>query len=147
MNQTSQQQAAAPLRQSNVYPFLPTNNRSRTQGQRANRCWQELAENHNVRELHPDEAARLARQLYQAGEITLLDLGILSLNSGYLSLNANYDARSNNSKQQDMLTEFRDRVIEDQRNNDQRNQTNNQRIVDILTKLDILRSCSTAYGN
>lgn len=147
MTQTSQQQTAAPLRQSNVYPFLPGHNRPRPHRQKADQCWQQLAQTFNVRELHHDDAARLARQLYQAGEISLLDLGILSLNSGYLLLNANYDARNNHGKKQDMLAEFRNRVAEDQRNSDPRNQTNNQRVVEILTKLDILRSCSIAYDN
>lgn len=100
--------------------------------------WHRLASEYDVRSMTAGETSKLSRELYDAGEISLLDHAILSFDGDMGEVGTAFLTKADSNGRRDMLAEFEAKVAMDKRTNSQ-NLATDSRILQHLERLDAAR--------
>ncbi|BDH61664.1 hypothetical protein MTP04_17940 [Lysinibacillus sp. PLM2] len=111
--------------------------------------WNELSNKYNVRKATFHEIKEISNELYNAGEISLKDVAVLTFDydkaTNYLKRNAPvtidnsfdmYETSSNNKGERDWILEFNARAQKDLKYGNLIGYNNNIKILHILQQLD-----------
>jgi hypothetical protein len=105
--------------------------------QQTDSLWRRLGREYDLRDISIQETAQLSQQLYDGGEISLLDHAILSFDPNCLPWGGDtFLSEANNAGNHDLIAEFSARIELNRKMGDEKSLANNERVFDILQRLE-----------
>lgn len=111
------------------------------EGAKANRTepesiWRKLASKYDVHSITMEETANLSQELYDAGEISLLDHAILSFNPDLkLPYGTGFLTQADNKGNHDLISEYENRIEINKKMGNRQSLVNNERVLEYLERL------------
>jgi|GEM_PF-2967927 len=98
------------------------------------------AQNYNVHSMSLDATISMSQELYDSGNISLMDHAILSFDPGRISGGSTMLTTPDQNGNYDLISEFKARMEMDKKLGNTQNLQNNKHLFEILVKLDALHS-------
>jgi hypothetical protein len=110
---------------------IPETNRMESES-----VWRKTASKYDVRNITAGETEKLSQELYDAGEISLLDHAILSFDPSRSPYGTGFQTPADGTGRRDLVSEYEARVNMDRKMGDSRNLVNDERVLGYLERLD-----------
>ena len=98
--------------------------------------WRKMASKYDVRNITTEETANLSQELYNAGEISLLDHAILSFNPSHIPYGSGFLTQADSTGHRDLISEYETRIDMDKKMGNSQSLVNNERVLEYLERLD-----------
>ena len=98
--------------------------------------WRKLASKYDIRSITIEETANLSQELYNAGEISLLDHAILSFDPSHIPYGTGFLTQADNTGHRDLISEYETRIDMDKKMCNSQSLINNERVYEYLERLD-----------
>lgn len=114
----------------------PPFNNSETSPMESESVWRKMASKYDVRSIATEETANLSQELYDAGEISLLDHAILSFDPDRIPHGTGFLTQGDGAGHRDLILEYEARIDLDKKMGNSQNLANNKRVLEYLKRLD-----------
>ncbi len=105
--------------------------------QHSDSLWHKLGREYDLRDISLQGTAQLSQELYDAGEISLLDHAILSFDPNRLPLVGDtFLSEANSAGNHDLIADFSARIELNRQMGDEKSMANNERVLDVLQRLE-----------
>ncbi len=99
--------------------------------------WRKIASKYDVRSISTEETANLSQELYDAGEISLLDHAVLSFDPDHnIPYGTGFLTQADSTGHRDLISEYETRIDMDKKMSNSRSLVNNERVLEYLERLD-----------
>lgn len=99
--------------------------------------WRKMASKYDIRSITTEETANLSQELYDAGEISLLDHAILSFDPDLnLPHGTGFQTQANSTGHRDLISEYETRINMNKKMGNRQSLVNNERVLEYLERLD-----------
>ncbi len=99
--------------------------------------WRRMASKYDVRRITTEETANLSQELYNAGEISLLDHAVLSFDPDRnIPYGTGFLTQADSTGHRDLILEYEARIDLDKKMGNSQSFSNNERILEYLERLD-----------
>ena len=93
-----------------------------------------MASKYDVRDITTEETSNLSQELYNAGEISLLDHAILSFDPSHIPYGTGFLTQADSTGHRDLISEYETRIDMDKKMS--QSLVNNERVLEYLERLD-----------
>ena len=98
--------------------------------------WRKMASKYDIRDITTEETSNLSQELYNAGEISLLDHAILSFNPSHIPYGSGFLTQADSTGHRDLISEYETRIDMDKKMGNSQSLVNNERVLEYLERLD-----------
>jgi hypothetical protein len=99
--------------------------------------WRKMASKYDVRSITTEETANLSQELYDAGEISLLDHAILSFDPDHnIPYGTGFLTQADSTGHRDLISEYEARIDMNKKMGNSQSLVNNERVLEYLERLD-----------
>jgi len=99
--------------------------------------WRKIASKYDVRSITTEETANLSQELYNAGELSLLDHAILSFDPDHnIPYGTGFLTQADSTGHRDLISEYETRIDIDKKMGNSQSLVNNERVLEYLERLN-----------
>jgi hypothetical protein len=103
--------------------------------------WQKIASKYDVRSITTEETANLSQELYDAGEISLLDHAILSFDPDHnIPYGTGFLTQADSTGHRDLILEYEARIDMNNKMGNSQSLVNNERVLEYIERLDAAKN-------
>ncbi len=101
--------------------------------------WRKMASKYDVRNITTEETANLSQELYDTGEISLLNHAKLSFNPSFIPYGNGFLTQADSTGRRDLILEYETQIDMDKKMGNSQSLVNDERIFEYLERVDAVR--------